>query len=132
MSKEIIFPIKIYYEDTDAGGVVYYANYFKFIERARSEMIYKSLGISHTKLKKDFNSIFVVKSLTAKFLKPIMFEDEITVITNILNKTQVRLVLNQLIKRGEEVVFTSEVELAVVDPFGTVTKLPKEIISKIN
>ena len=63
------FDLSIYYEDTDAGGIVYYANYLKFIERARSEMIYELLNISHLSLKKDHDVIFVVRTCNIKYLK---------------------------------------------------------------
>jgi len=62
------FDLSIYYEDTDVGGVVYYANYLKFIERARTEMIYERFGISHQELKKKHNAIFVVRSCNTKYL----------------------------------------------------------------
>ena len=76
MSKEHIYKIKIYYEDTDVGGVVYYANYLKFTERARTEMIYDLLKMSHTDLKDKFDIILVVSGFKAKYLKPAKFEQE--------------------------------------------------------
>ncbi len=85
MSKKHIYKTKIYYEDTDAGGVVYYANYFKFIERARTEMIYELLGLSHKSLKNNYDCIFLVSSLNANFLKPIKFEDTIQDLCKNLN-----------------------------------------------
>ena len=68
--KKYEYKSKIYYEDTDAGGIVYYANYLKFIERTRTEMIYKQFGLNHQKLKKDFDVIFIVRSCNIKYLKP--------------------------------------------------------------
>ncbi len=131
MPREHKYTTKIYYEDTDAGGVVYYANYFKFIERARSEMIYDLLSINLSDLKRDFDILFVVKKLTAEFHKPIKFEDKIDVITNIIRKTPVRLSLKQVIKKQEDLMFISEVELAVISPKGAVKKLTTELFSKI-
>jgi len=132
MEKSYKFNVKIYYEDTDAGGVVYYANYLKFTERARSEMIYKVLGLKHKDLKEKFNVIFVVTATNAKYIKSAKFEDNITVITNILKSSAVRLTLKQDIKIKDTLLFTSEVELAVVKENGSVQKLPKELLSKIN
>ena len=132
MEKSYKFHVKIYYEDTDAGGVVYYANYLKFTERARSEMIYKVLGLKHKDLKEKFNVIFVVTAINAKYIKSAKFEDNITVITNILKSSAVRLTLKQDIKIKDKLLFTSEVELAVVKENGSVQKLPKELLSKIN
>ena len=132
MEKSYKFDVKIYYEDTDAGGVVYYANYLKFTERARSEMIYEVLGLKHKELKEKFNVIFVVTAINAKYLKSAKFEDNVTVITNILKSSAVRLTLKQNIKNKDTLLFTSEVELAVVKENGSIQKLPKELLSKIN
>ena len=132
MEKSYKFNVKIYYEDTDAGGVVYYANYLKFTERARSEMIYEVLGLKHNDLREKFNVIFVVTAINAKYLKSAKFEDNVTVITNILKSSAVRLTLKQNIKNKDTLLFTSEVELAVVKENGSIQKLPKELLSKIN
>ena len=132
MEKSYKLDVKIYYEDTDAGGVVYYANYLKFTERARSEMIYEVLGLKHKELKEKFNVIFVVTAINAKYLKSAKFEDNVTVITNILKSSAVRLTLKQNIKNKDTLLFTSEVELAVVKENGSIQKLPKELLSKIN
>ena len=131
MEKSYKFDVKIYYEDTDAGGVVYYANYLKFTERARSEMIYEVLGLKHKDLKEKFNVIFVVTAINAKYLKSAKFEDKITVITNVLKSSAVRLTLKQDIKIKDTLLFTSEVELAVVKGNGSIQKLPNELLSKI-
>ena len=131
MSEKYIYKTRIYYEDTDAGGVVYYANYFKFIERARTEMIYKLLGLSHSSLKNNHDCIFLVSGLTAKFLKPIKFEDNIEVFTRILSKSAVRLKLEQIIKKNDELMFKSEVDLAVVNSKGKLSKLDKGLLAKI-
>ena len=114
MSKEHIYKIKIYYEDTDVGGVVYYANYLKFTERARTEMIYDLLKMSHTDLKDKFDIILVVSGFKAKYLKPAKFEQEIRVFSSIIRKSPVRLTIKQDIKFENEILFTSEVEIAVV------------------
>ena len=82
MSKEFKYVTKIYYEDTDAGGVVYYANYLKFLERARSEAIY-SLGISNTEILDKEGVIIIVKSCNIEYKKPAKFEDEIEVVSKI-------------------------------------------------
>tara|TARA_B110000967_G_C18461682_1_gene352959 strand:+ start:72 stop:467 length:396 start_codon:yes stop_codon:yes gene_type:complete len=131
MNKIHKFNVKVYYEDTDSGGIVYYANYLKFIERARTEMIYDRLGFSHTELKKKFNCIFVVRSCNIKYLKSGIFEDNLCVETNILKKTPVRLNLLQEIKKNTELLVSSEVELAVIDLNGKVQKLPNMLLSKI-
>ncbi|MGA0193389.1 MAG: YbgC/FadM family acyl-CoA thioesterase [Pelagibacteraceae bacterium] len=125
------FDLSIYYEDTDVGGVVYYANYLKFIERARTEMIYERFGISHQELKKKHNAIFVVRSCNTKYLKSAFFEDKLKITTSIVKKSQVRLNLLQEVKRKEELLVVAEVELAVVNSKGLVTKLPEELFKKL-
>ena len=131
MSKNHIYKTKVYYEDTDAGGIVYYAKYLHFIERARSEMIYQQLSLSHKQLKNDHDVIFVVRSCNIKYLKPANFEDKLQINTNISNKTAVRLNLVQEVRRGAELLVVAEVELAVIDSKGTVRKLPANLLKKI-
>ncbi|MGA0140085.1 MAG: YbgC/FadM family acyl-CoA thioesterase [Pelagibacteraceae bacterium] len=125
------FDLRIYYEDTDVGGVVYYANYLKFIERARTEMIYERFGISHQELKKKHNAIFVVRLCNTKYLKSAFFEDKLKIATSIVKKSHVRLNLLQEVKRKEELLVVAEVELAVVNSKGLVTKLPEELFKKL-
>ncbi len=123
------YKIRIYYEDTDAGQVVFYANYFKFTERARSEIIYEKLKLKHTELKEKFDVIFVVKSLSSKYIAPAKFEDDLVVVSKILEKSPVRLLLEQNIQKANKLIFTSTIELAVVSSKGKITKLPDELLS---
>ncbi len=125
------FKVRIYYEDTDAGGVVFYANYFKFTERARTELIYEKLNLKHLELKDKFDVIFVVKSLSSKYIAPAKFEDDLTVVSKIVEKSPVRLVLEQNIEKGNKLIFTSKIELAVVSSGGKITKLPDQLLSLI-
>ena len=131
MSKNYIYKTKVYYEDTDAGGIVYYAKYLHFIERARTEMIYQQLSLSHKQLKNNHNAIFVVRSCNVKYIKSANFEDELEINTSITKKTPVRLNLVQEVKRDEEILVVAEVELAVIDNKGSVRKLPLNILEKI-
>ena len=82
MIKEFFHNVKVYYEDTDSGGVVYYANYLKFLERARSEAIY-SLGLSNKKLLEEHKALIIVKSCNINYLKPAKFEDNLKIISKI-------------------------------------------------
>ena len=125
------YKVRIYYEDTDAGGVVFYANYFKFTERARTELIYEKLKLKHLELKDKFDVIFVVKSLSSKYIAPAKFEDDLTVISKIVEKSPVRLILDQNIEKGNKLIFTSTIELAVVSSKGKITKLPDQLLSLI-
>ena len=125
------YRVRIYYEDTDAAGVVFYANYFKFTERARTELIYEKFKFKHLELKDKFDVIFVVKSLSSKYIAPAKFEDDLTVVSKIVEKSPVRLVLEQNIEKGNKLIFTSTIELAVVSSKGKITKLPDQLLSII-
>ena len=125
------YKVRIYYEDTDAAGVVFYANYFKFTERARTELIYEKLKLKHLELRDKFDVIFVVKSLSSKYIAPAKFEDDLTIVSNIVEKSPVRLVLEQNIEKGNKLIFTSTIELAVVSSKGKITKLPDQLLSLI-
>ena len=125
------FNLNVYYEDTDAGGIVYYANYLKFIERARTEMIYELFGLNHQKLKKDYDAIFVVRSCNVKYIKSAEFEDKLTVHTQIVKKSAVRLNLLQEVKRKEELLVSVDLELALVNSKGEVSKLPSNFLEKL-
>ena len=131
MLKNFQYKTKVYYEDTDAGGIVYYANYLKFIERARTEMIYTQFGLNHKQLKEKHDIIFVVKACNSKYLKPALFEDELIICTKILNKSAVRINLLQEVKRKDELLVESEVELAIIDKRRQVKKLPKDFLDKL-
>ena len=126
-----IYKTKVYYEDTDAGGIVYYARYLHFIERARTEMIYDHLKLSHKQLKDQFNVVFVVRECNVKYLKSANFEDNLEVKTKVIKKSMVRLNLVQEVFRDNEILVTAQVELAVIDSNGSVSKVPKDLLEKI-
>ena len=117
---------KVYYEDTDAGGVVYYANYLKFIERARSEII-KSLGFSNTNLREKFNLFFIVKYCNINYKKPAKLEDELIVFTSVVSLSKTSLVMKQDVKRHDDLVAEAEVCLVAVNMKGKPTKIPEEL-----
>jgi len=129
MSKQFKYKIKIYYEDTDSGGVVYYANYLKYLERARSEAIY-SLGLSNSILQKDYGTLIIVKSCNIKYKKPAKFEDELEVMSSVISKTRTSFSMLQIIKRQEETVSEAEVQLVTVNKDGKPIKIP-EILEKL-
>ena len=107
MTKIFEYKFKIYYEDTDAGGVVYYANYLKFIERARSEMI-NSSGFSNTTLKEKFNLFFIVKYCNINYRKSAKLDDELIIFSSIVSLSKTSIVMKQDIKRGEELIASTE------------------------
>ena len=124
MSKNFIFKIKVYYEDTDSGGVVYYANYLKFLERARSELIY-SFGLSNKKLLKEYDTLIIVKSCNIQYKKPAKLEDELEIDSKIKSFTKTSFTIDQTIKRKEEIISLAEIVLVTVDKSGKPIKIPK-------
>ena len=118
--------IRVYYEDTDLGGVVYYANYLRFIERARSEWI-RDLGIDQIKMRNEEKAIFVVTKLKADYLRPAHFDDMLKVETKIKVVSPVRAYFYQNIFREEEVIFTAEVCVTCTSTSGKVVRLPEKI-----
>jgi len=124
MSKQFSFETKIYYEDTDAGGVVYYANYLKFLERARTEIIYE-LGLTNKKLLNDYGIIILVKSCNINYKKPARFEDSLIIISSIKTVTKTSFIMKQIIKIRNEITTEAEVHLVAVNKEGKPNKLPK-------
>ena len=129
MHENFFHKLKVYYEDTDSGGVVYYANYLKYLERARSEAIY-SLGLSNSILQKDYGTLIIVKSCNIKYKKPAKFEDELEVMSSVISKTRTSFSMLQIIKRQEETISEAEVQLVTVNKDGKPIKIP-EILEKL-
>ncbi len=127
MTKNFIYKVKIYYEDTDSGGVVYYANYLKFLERARSEIIY-SFGLTNKKLLNDHNTLIIVKSCNIKYKKPARFEDVLTINSKIKSILKVSFIMEQIIKRDNEIISESEVVLVTVNSQGKPIKIPEALL----
>ena len=126
MSNSFKFKVKVYYEDTDAGGVVYYANYLKFLERARSEAIYE-LGYSNIDLKKKFGVLIIVKSCNIDYKSPALFEDTLKIISSIDKISKTSFTMKQNIKRDEEIIAVSNVNLVSVNLDGKPIKIPGEL-----
>ena len=122
--------IRVYYEDTDLAGIVYYANYLKFIERGRSEWV-RSLGVDQVALKRDHGLVFAVRRVEADYLRPAKFDDELTVTTDLVAQTGARLVVEQAVLRGSERLFTATVTLACLTEAGAAARLPPEVRQKI-
>lgn len=123
-------PIRVYYEDTDFGGIVYYANYLKFIERARSVWV-REWGIDQIAMKED-GLVFAVRKVEADYLRPALFDDELTVVTTTETITGARMVFWQEVHRGAEVLFTARVTVVCVTTEGAPARLPAGIRRRIN
>ena len=120
------FHLRVYYEDTDWAGIVYYANYFRFIERARTEYL-RSLGIEQAALRARSGLVFTVRRVVAEFLSPARFDDELRVVTRVARITPARLELEQDIFRNEQQLFASQVMLACINADGRATRIPAGI-----
>lgn len=124
------FPIRVYYEDTDLAGIVYYANYLKFIERARTEWV-RGLGIDQLDLREKDGLVFAVKRIEADYFRPARFDDQLDVITRPVAATGARLVLEQDVTRGEEQLFTATVTIVCLTETGAPARLPADIRRKL-
>ena len=125
MLKKSSYLLRVYYEDTDLAGIVYYANYLKFIERARSEMLKKANVNQMNLIKRGY--FFVVTSLKADYLKPAYFEDSLKVITEVTKIKGASIILQQTIFRSEKVLFEASIRLALIDKSGKAARLPANI-----
>ncbi|EAU44987.1 tol-pal system-associated acyl-CoA thioesterase [Salipiger bermudensis] len=125
------FPVRVYYEDTDMAGIVYHANYLKFIERARSEWV-KGMGIDQNALREHEGVVFVIRRIEADFRASARFDDELVVQTRVQSVSGVRLVLHQEVQRAGEALFTAEVTLVSMTLDGQPTRLPQELRRKVH
>ena len=130
MAKKFNFTVKVYYEDTDAGGVVYYANYLKFLERARSEAIY-TLGFSNSSLLETYGVLLIVKSCNIEYKKPAKFEDSLKIISEIKSFTKTSFIMKQIISRNHEIISDADIHLVSVDKNGKPSKLPEDLKKKL-
>lgn len=116
-------PVRVYYEDTDAGGVVYYANYLKFCERARTEWL-RATGVDQSQLHAELKIVFVVRSLTADYRLPAVLDDLLEVVSTISRLGRASVVFDQQIRREDQLVFEAQITIACID---SVAKRPVPI-----
>ena len=129
MHENFFHKLKVYYEDTDSGGVVYYANYLKFLERARTEALF-SIGYSNKKIQDIFNSLIIVKSCNIEYKKSAYLEDELKVRTFVKSISKTSFFMNQIITKEEDIIVEAQVHLVFVNNEGKPVKIPEEIYSK--
>jgi len=130
MTKEFIFKVKVYYEDTDAGGIVYYANYLKFLERARTELIYE-LSLNHKILKEKYDTYIIVRSCNIQYKKPGFFEDYLNIYTKLIDFSSSQIIVNQDIKRKKDLIATAKVQLVTVNDKGKPITMPNILINQL-
>ena len=129
MHENFYHKVKVYYGDTDSGGVVYYANYLKFLERARTEALF-SIGFSNKKVKETFNSLIIVKSCNIDYKKSALLEDELKIRSFVKSITKTSFFMNQIITKDKEVIVEAQVHLVFINKEGKPVKIPDEIYSK--
>ena len=127
MHKTFSHNVKIYYEDTDSGGVVYYANFLKYFERARTEALL-AIGLSNLKIKDEFNSLIIVKSCNIEYKKSAYLEDNLTIKSFISSLSKTSFVMDQSIYRDDLLIVDAKIHLVFVNTIGKPTKIPKLIL----
>jgi len=129
--KKFIYQTKVYYEDTDAGGIVYYANYLRYFERARTELIY-SLGYNHKELSERFNVNIVVHKFSITYKRSFKFEDKVTIESFVSNVSNLRIEMMQNALRDKELIAEAVVGLVIVDADGKPKIIPQDLKEKLN
>lgn len=123
-----VWPVRVYYEDTDAAGVVYYANYLRFMERARSEWL-RALGFEHTELARAHGIAFVVRSVKLDFLRPAQFNDVLQVTVEPAGLHGSRIILAQRIMRDGRALVTAEISIACVNTASfKPVRIPRQLV----
>tara|TARA_B100001250_G_scaffold83188_1_gene68629 strand:- start:2062 stop:2472 length:411 start_codon:yes stop_codon:yes gene_type:complete len=132
MLKEFIWQIRVYYEDTDAGEVIFYANYLKFMERARTEWLRK-MGFDHKILKEKYKLLFAVKNLTIEYIKPGHLDNLLTVTSELLDTRKASLTFGQNIKNeNNELLSEAKVKVACINSKTLkASPMPEELISEL-
>jgi acyl-CoA thioester hydrolase len=131
MNKNFTWPVRVYFEDTDVGGVVYYANYLRFLERARSEWL-RSMGFDQSRMMQDSGLGFAVRSVAAEYLKPARLDDELRVTCRIKMLGRAQVIFEQSVERGGETLLTATVRLACMDlARGRAAAVPTDIYDQL-
>ena len=123
MHENFYHTVKVYYEDTDAGGVVYYANYLKYLERARTEAL-ASIGLSNLQIKQKFGALIIVKSCNIEYKKSAHLEDELKIRSFIKSITKTSFVMNQFVTRNQEAIVDAQVHLVFINENSKPVKVP--------
>ncbi len=124
------FPVRVYYEDTDFSGHVYHANYLKYCERARSNYL-RDVGVDQIAMFAE-GSAFVVRRMNCEFIRPAKFDDELNVETRLTEMSGARFDLAQVVRRGEDVMFSASVTVAIVGKGGRPQRIPAALANKFS
>ena len=126
MHENFFHKLKVYYEDTDAGGVVYYANYLKYLERARTEAL-STIGLSNLQIKDKFGALIIVKSCNIEYKKSAYLEDELIIRSFIKSVTKTSFLMHQFISKNETSIVEAQVNLVFINSKSKPIKIPDEI-----
>ena len=126
MSEIFTHTLRVYYEDTDMAGIVYYANYLRFIERGRSDWV-RDIGMDQNRMKDDFGIVFAVKRIEADYIAPARLDDVLVVETTLSDVKGARFTMEQRVRREDQPLFTATVQIVVMTLEGRPTRLPAEI-----
>ena len=129
MHKNFTHDVKVYYEDTDAGGVVYYANYLKYLERARTEAL-STIGLSNTKIKNDFGTLIIVKSCNIEYKKSAHLEDNLQIKSFINSISKTSLIMNQSIFKDKDPIIEAQIHLVFINEKSKPVKIPEKILKE--
>jgi acyl-CoA thioester hydrolase len=132
MSARFSLPVRVYYEDTDSGGVVYYANYLRFMERARTEWL-RTLGVEQDELSRQENVIFAVRWAKVDYLRPARFNEELDVTVDLGRRGKASLTFSQEVRRAGDVVCTGEIKVACLHSVSFIpVPMPIHIVTRID
>tara|TARA_B100000965_G_scaffold263896_1_gene222805 strand:+ start:156 stop:578 length:423 start_codon:yes stop_codon:yes gene_type:complete len=130
MHENFYHTVKVYYEDTDAGGIVYYANYLKYLERARTEAL-ATIGLSNLQIKEKFEALIIVKSCNIEFKKSAYLEDNLNIRSFIKSVTKTSFVMNQFISKDDNIIVEAQVHLVFVNDISKPIKVPQIIFDNL-
>ena len=129
MHENFFHKVKVYYEDTDSGGVVYYANYLKFLERARTEALF-SIGFSNKKIQDNFQLFIIVKSCNIEYKKSAYLEDNLQIKSFVDSTSKTSFLMNQSIFKDEELVVVAKIHLVFINEIFKPIKIPEKVLSE--
>ena len=123
-------PVRVYYEDTDMAGIVYYANYLKFLERGRSEAV-RAAGIDQRALREDRGLVFAVRHVSVDYLRPARFDDELVVLTGTQPLRGATLEMPQSVWRGETQLIQADIKVVLMTVDGKIQRFPADIRERL-
>ena len=129
MHKSFSHNVKVYYEDTDAGGVVYYANYLKYLERARTEAL-STIGLSNTKIKNNYGALIIVKSCNIEYKKSAFLEDNLQIKSFINSTSKTSFIINQSIFKDKDLIVEAQIHLVFINEKSKPVKIPEKILKE--